>query len=69
MKIDTWNCLSKLLFVFMLLLLNQRVLGAQADSNAAIEFFETKIRPLLATNCYECHGSQLQQGNLRLDSR
>ncbi|MBI2688235.1 MAG: PSD1 domain-containing protein [Acidobacteria bacterium] len=32
------------------------------------EFFETKIRPLLATHCHACHtGGAL--GNLRLDSR
>src|SRR5262249_31265116 len=32
------------------------------------DFFESKIRPVLANNCYSCHtGSQL--GGLRLDSR
>jgi len=32
------------------------------------EFFETKIRPVLASNCYSCHsGSKL--GGLRVDSR
>ena len=32
------------------------------------EFFESKIRPLLATHCHACHtGGAL--GNLRLDSR
>jgi cytochrome c553 len=30
--------------------------------------FETKIRPLLAANCYPCHGSTQQSGGLRLDS-
>ena len=39
------------------------VLAADGD-----EFFEAKIRPLLATHCHACHtGSGL--GNLRLDSR
>jgi cytochrome c553 len=32
------------------------------------EFFETKIRPILATNCYACHTNS-QLGGLRLDSR
>ncbi len=36
---------------------------------AAIEFFEAKIRPLLAETCYECHGEKKQEGGLRLDSR
>ena len=35
----------------------------------ALEFFEKKVRPVLATHCYDCHGPQLQQGGLRLDSR
>ncbi len=38
----------------------------QADS-ARSEFFETRIRPLLATNCYGCH-TTAQSGGLRLDS-
>ncbi|MBP87743.1 MAG: hypothetical protein CMJ64_13645 [Planctomycetaceae bacterium] len=31
-------------------------------------FFETKVRPLLAKHCYECHGKDEQEGKLRLDS-
>ncbi len=33
-----------------------------------IEFFEKKIRPLLANHCYECHGAETQESGLRLDS-
>ncbi len=33
------------------------------------EFFETKIRPLLAARCFECHGEKKQQGDVRLDQR
>lgn len=36
---------------------------------AAVQFFESKIRPLLAENCYQCHGPEKQKGGLRLDSR
>jgi hypothetical protein len=32
-------------------------------------FFEQKVRPLLAENCYACHGTRKQKGGLRLDSR
>lgn len=32
-------------------------------------FFEQKIRPLLVTRCFECHGEKKQEGSLRLDSR
>ena len=36
-----------------------------------IEFYEQKIRPLLAKRCYECHSEKADpvQGGLRLDSR
>ncbi len=34
-----------------------------------VEFFETKIRPVLAENCYSCHGPQKQRGDIRLDGR
>ncbi|MBI1784693.1 hypothetical protein HYR69_06065, partial [Candidatus Sumerlaeota bacterium] len=32
------------------------------------QFFETKVRPILAENCFSCHGPQKQKANLRLDS-
>src|SRR5262245_27352856 len=41
--------------------------GAAADPKA-LEFFESKVRPLLAERCLECHGPEKQKGNLRLDS-
>ncbi|HSG72347.1 MAG TPA: DUF1549 domain-containing protein, partial [Planctomycetaceae bacterium] len=31
------------------------------------EFFETKIRPVLAEHCWKCHGPEKQEANLRLD--
>ena len=34
----------------------------------AIEFFENQIRPILAENCFGCHGAKKQQGGLRLDT-
>ena len=38
---------------------------ANPETNA---FFETKIRPLLAEHCYECHGEDEQESGLRVDS-
>src|SRR3954466_1410326 len=32
-----------------------------------VKFFEEKVRPILAENCYKCHGSEKQKGSLRLD--
>jgi len=41
--------------------------AAFADSPQA-EFFEKKVRPVLAENCYQCHGPEKQKAGLRLDS-
>ena len=40
-----------------------------AAANDSLEFFENRVRPVLAANCWSCHGSELQHGGLRLDSR
>ena len=40
-----------------------------APSPDAVRFFETKVRPVLADNCFQCHGADKQEDNLRLDSR
>ena len=34
----------------------------------AIEFFEKKVRPVLAEKCYSCHGEKKQNAGLRLDT-
>lgn len=36
---------------------------------ADLEFFETKVRPLLVARCHECHAGDKPKGGLRLDSR
>ena len=36
---------------------------------AQLDFFESKIRPVLASECLECHGTEKQKGGLRLDYR
>jgi mono/diheme cytochrome c family protein len=49
------------------------VRGDQTDQAAeakAIEFFESKVRPILAEHCFSCHGPKKQMGGgLRVDSR
>src|SRR5882724_4017617 len=37
-------------------------------TQAAVQFFEAKVRPVLAQNCFECHGDKKERGGLRLDS-
>src|SRR5947208_3426772 len=34
-----------------------------------IEFFEAKVRPILATRCFKCHGVAEPKAHFRLDSR
>ncbi len=41
---------------------------AAEPSPAGLDFFERKVRPLLAEQCYSCHGAEKQKGHLRLDS-
>lgn len=41
----------------------------ETTSPEAAEFFEKNVRPILADNCYSCHGPKLQQAGLRLDAR
>jgi mono/diheme cytochrome c family protein len=44
---------------------------AAEPSRAQVEFFENKVRPVLATHCYKCHSTQSEKvkGGLLLDSR
>ena len=42
-------------------------LHAQTSAAAAPDYFETKVRPVLAGNCYGCHGDS-KMGGLRVDS-
>ncbi|MAT12019.1 MAG: hypothetical protein CMM02_13555 [Rhodopirellula sp.] len=41
---------------------------ADNDDKAGQVFFEKKIRPVLARYCYECHGKEKQESDLRLDN-
>src|SRR4051812_29595658 len=54
-----WLCLPAVLFA-----------QAKPDS-AAVEFFEKKVRPVLAEHCYQCHSTAAKKlkGGLLLDSR
>jgi hypothetical protein len=59
----------------LLMCLALRAIAAQqaavGDSKAqGIEFFERKVRPILAAHCYECHSAtHKKRGGLLLDSR
>lgn len=57
-------------FLLLLSLLCARARAAEEVDLAGIEFFETKVRPLLVKRCYECHSqtAKKSQGGLLLDT-
>lgn len=59
---------SAILFSF---LLAGAVHANESLDPAAVDFFETKIRPVLAENCYSCHSQKADKlkGGLYLDTR
>jgi hypothetical protein len=62
--------LGVLAFKFLLLTTFSSAVAADLTPSQS-EFFESKIRPLLADNCYKCHSAQSEKvkGGLLLDSR
>ncbi len=52
-----------------LVLLSLSAGAALAQESAAIQHFESKVRPLLADQCFKCHGPDKQRGGLRVDGR
>jgi Protein of unknown function (DUF1553)/Protein of unknown function (DUF1549)/Planctomycete cytochrome C len=43
--------------------------GALRADEASESFFETRIRPILATECLPCHGGKKTENGLKVDSR
>src|ERR1700722_11959808 len=72
MRIVTTKVVSRacLLLAGAVVLLAQSNPPVAADA-AGVQFFEKKIRPVLASRCYVCHGAMAPrlQGGLHLDSR
>lgn len=59
-------------FLLLAVALQVSSLPAHAQKTATskeVEFFEKRIRPVLAENCYSCHGDKKQRGDVRVDSR
>lgn len=63
------RCLASISALGLFLLPAGLPLSAAPASADAVEFFEKRIRPVLAAECYECHGPERQRGGLRLDFR
>ncbi len=60
-----------IVFVWLALVGGSSFARADAFTSEQIEFFENRIRPILANECYECHSSRATKlkGNLHLDTR
>jgi len=57
---------------FVLILIGSGVaVGADGAGREGLDFFETRIRPVLVRECYQCHSAEKKQakGGLRLDTR
>src|SRR5262249_23783786 len=66
------NCITRYAFFLAACCVAPVIVFANEGNDAAkSEFFERKIRPLLAKRCFECHSTQTadQSGNLVLDSK
>src|SRR5437588_4228324 len=61
----------RLVFGIIWILWGSSQLVAAGIDHAGIEFFEKKIRPILAENCYKCHsaGAEKIKGGFLLDTR
>src|SRR5712692_9890997 len=59
--------MSKLPATFAATILLCACIADAQPSHDGNEFFEKKIRPLLASKCYACHGEKIASSGLRLD--
>ncbi|MBC7815261.1 MAG: DUF1549 domain-containing protein, partial [Planctomycetaceae bacterium] len=59
----------RVLGTILLLFVGRIAVADEPLDSPAIEFFEKRIRPLLAERCFACHGEDLSESELRLDSR
>ncbi len=63
--------LTHVLTVCVFLIAALPLVAQDGNEPAKIEFFETRIRPVLVQHCYECHAadSKIVRGGLQLDSQ
>src|SRR5262245_57110281 len=65
-----WMSKSKFLFLLALLACSglNRVAAKPQTNPEQIEFFEAKIRPLLSSKCFACHGGETPMAKLNLST-
>ncbi|RCS46387.1 DUF1553 domain-containing protein [Bremerella cremea] len=58
--------IAPLILLFLTGMMSETLIAGEKES---AHFFETKVRPLLAQHCFECHGAKEQKADLRVDRR
>jgi hypothetical protein len=61
---------EKLICLLAALFIATSMIGAAEPTREQVEFFENKVRPIFADQCYTCHSEKAEKlkGGLRLDS-
>jgi len=65
----SWNCLRARLVATCPQVAILLILSAPAAAQQSPPDFVRDIQPILAANCYSCHGPARSMGGIRLDSR
>ena len=55
--------------LFLAIGLSLALTSSPCNADAPEEYFEKHVRPLLVSHCYDCHGEDLAEANLRLDTK
>jgi len=63
------NVMQLILTVLLVATCSASNLLAEQGVPGKQKFFEDRIRPLLVKHCYECHGAEVAEGKLRLDTK
>lgn len=63
------RCLLLTLAILFSLSSTMRAQPTAEEKTRWLEFFETKVRPVLADNCFSCHAGEKHKGGVRLDRR
>ena len=61
--------LTRLIFITVLAFLCDLSNALAEEKQSELKYFEDRVRPLLAKHCYECHGEDITEGKLRLDTK
>ena len=69
LRLNLQNQVNRIITIIVVGVVGATVSARAAESAAGVEFFEKRIRPVLADHCYKCHAasSDKLKGGLFLD--